>query len=43
MGITGVPFAVLDARYGVSGAQPPATFTRALEQAWSEQSATARG
>jgi predicted DsbA family dithiol-disulfide isomerase len=43
MGITGVPFAVLDARYGVSGAQPSATFTQALEQAWSEQSATARG
>ncbi|HEY1617393.1 MAG TPA: DsbA family oxidoreductase [Streptosporangiaceae bacterium] len=37
LGITGVPFAVLDSRYAVSGAQPPAAFaaalSRALEQA----------
>ncbi|MFJ1705945.1 DsbA family oxidoreductase [Kitasatospora sp. NPDC088346] len=34
MGATGVPFFVFDRRLGVSGAQPPATFTAALEQAW---------
>lgn len=35
-GIQGVPFFVLDGKYGVSGAQPAATFTAALDQAWSE-------
>ncbi|MFF0411838.1 DsbA family oxidoreductase [Kitasatospora sp. NPDC004745] len=34
MGATGVPFYVFDRRLGVSGAQPSATFTAALEQAW---------
>ncbi|MFF8828811.1 DsbA family oxidoreductase [Streptomyces sp. NPDC015131] len=34
LGATGVPFFVLDRRYGLSGAQPAETFTRALEQAW---------
>lgn len=34
LGITGVPFCVVDAKYGVSGAQPAQTFTRALWQAW---------
>jgi len=33
-GISGVPFFVLDGKYGVSGAQPAATFAQALEQAW---------
>ncbi|MFC6713092.1 DsbA family oxidoreductase [Branchiibius cervicis] len=33
-GISGVPFFVLDEKYGVSGAQPPEVFSRALEQAW---------
>ena len=37
MGANGVPFVVLDRRYGVSGAQPVEVFTRALEQAWAEQ------
>lgn len=37
LGIQGVPFFVLDRRYGVSGAQPPATLVRALERAWSER------
>jgi predicted DsbA family dithiol-disulfide isomerase len=32
-GINGVPFAVLDRRYGVSGAQPAEVFTAALAQA----------
>ena len=31
-GITGVPFFVVDGRYGISGAQDPAVFTRVLEQ-----------
>jgi len=36
LGIRGVPFFVLDEKYGVSGAQPTELFTRALEQAWRE-------
>lgn len=32
-GITGVPFYVIDGRYGVSGAQPPEAFAQALAQA----------
>jgi predicted DsbA family dithiol-disulfide isomerase len=35
-GATGVPFFVIDGRYGISGAQPAATFAQALERAWSE-------
>jgi predicted DsbA family dithiol-disulfide isomerase len=34
LGITGVPFCVLDGKYGVSGAQPGETFAQALRQAW---------
>lgn len=33
-GIQGVPYFVIDERYGVSGAQPPEVFTDVLEQAW---------
>jgi len=33
LGATGVPFFVIDRRYGVSGAQPPATLANALERA----------
>ncbi|UFS99191.1 DsbA family oxidoreductase [Nocardia huaxiensis] len=36
LGARGVPFFVLDRKYGVSGAQPPEVFTQALEQAWSD-------
>ena len=36
LGITGVPFFVLDRRYGVSGAQPADVLLQALEQAWRE-------
>jgi predicted DsbA family dithiol-disulfide isomerase len=36
LGATGVPFFVLDRKYGVSGAQPAEVFTRALTQAWDE-------
>jgi predicted DsbA family dithiol-disulfide isomerase len=38
LGISGVPFVVLDGRLGVSGAQPATTFTAALDQAWSSAS-----
>jgi predicted DsbA family dithiol-disulfide isomerase len=34
LGITGVPFFVLDRAYGVSGAQPSDLILNALEQAW---------
>jgi predicted DsbA family dithiol-disulfide isomerase len=33
-GITGVPFFVVDGRFGISGAQPVEVFTQALERAW---------
>ena len=36
LGIQGVPFFVLDRRYGVSGAQPPEMLLHALERAWGE-------
>jgi predicted DsbA family dithiol-disulfide isomerase len=36
LGIQGVPFFVLDRRYGVSGAQPADLLLQALEQAWAE-------
>ncbi|MCC9146774.1 MULTISPECIES: DsbA family oxidoreductase [unclassified Arthrobacter] len=36
LGISGVPFFVLDDKYGISGAQPADLFTSALEQAWQE-------
>ncbi len=36
-GIQGVPFYVIDGRYGLSGAQPAEAFTGALEQALSER------
>jgi predicted DsbA family dithiol-disulfide isomerase len=36
LGINGVPFFVLDRRYGVSGAQPTAVLLQALDQRWAE-------
>lgn len=36
-GINGVPFFVLDERYGVSGAQPSEVFVQALERAWEDR------
>ena len=39
-GISGVPFFAIDGKYGVSGAQPATVLAEALQQAWSEQSAT---
>ena len=35
-GANGVPFFVVDGRYGISGAQPTEVFAQALAQAWSE-------
>jgi predicted DsbA family dithiol-disulfide isomerase len=35
-GASGVPFFVVDGKYGVSGAQPAEVFTQVLERAWSE-------
>jgi predicted DsbA family dithiol-disulfide isomerase len=36
LGIQGVPFFVLDEKFGVSGAQPSEVFTDALSQAWAD-------
>ena len=36
-GISGVPFFVVDGRYGISGAQPADTVLQALDKAWSER------
>ncbi len=36
-GISGVPFFVLDDKYGVSGAQSSDVFLDALNQVWQEQ------
>ncbi|WP_460569024.1 DsbA family oxidoreductase [Humibacter soli] len=37
-GINGVPFYVIDGKYGVSGAQEATTFAQVLEQVWDERS-----
>ncbi|MBX2972069.1 MAG: DsbA family oxidoreductase [Flavobacteriales bacterium] len=37
VGVRGVPFFVIDRKYGVSGAQQSAHFLGALEQAWKER------
>ncbi|GAB3518987.1 protein disulfide isomerase FrnE [Arthrobacter monumenti] len=36
LGVNGVPFFVLDRKYGISGAQPVEVFTNALNEAWKE-------
>ena len=36
LGITGVPFFVVDRRYGISGAQPAELVQQALERAWAD-------
>jgi predicted DsbA family dithiol-disulfide isomerase len=36
LGISGVPFFVIDRRYGISGAQSPATILEVLNEAWSK-------
>ncbi len=35
-GATGVPFFVIDRKYGVSGAQPVETFRQVLDRAWAD-------
>lgn len=39
LGASGVPFFVLDRRYGMSGVQSAETFTQALEGAWADRPA----
>jgi predicted DsbA family dithiol-disulfide isomerase len=41
LGVRGVPFFVLDSKYGVSGAQPVAAFTQVLNQVWEKEHASA--
>jgi predicted DsbA family dithiol-disulfide isomerase len=36
IGVRGVPFFVLDRKYGISGAQPKETFVGTIEKAWNE-------
>jgi len=38
-GITGVPFFVIDGKYGVSGAQPAEAFAQIARQVWAERTA----
>jgi len=37
LGVQGVPFFVINRKYGISGAQQTDYFTRALEQIWTEE------
>ena len=39
LGGTGVPFFVIDRRYGISGAQPAETIAQVLERVWAETDA----
>ena len=39
LGVTGVPFFVIDRRYGISGAQPAAAIGEVLDRVWSESAA----
>jgi predicted DsbA family dithiol-disulfide isomerase len=41
LGSTGVPFFVIDNRYGVSGAQPSEVFAQVLDRAWADTHPTA--
>jgi predicted DsbA family dithiol-disulfide isomerase len=36
LGVTGVPFFVIDRRYGISGAQSPNTILQVLDEAWAK-------
>ena len=40
LGVSGVPFFVIDGRYGVSGAQATEVFSEALARAWDERATT---
>lgn len=39
-GISGVPYFVINQKYAISGAQPTATFSGALQQVWQEESSS---
>ena len=39
LGVTGVPFFVIDRRYGVAGAQPADVLLRVLDGAWAQRAA----
>ena len=41
IGVTGVPFFVIDRKFAISGAQDPAVFLEALRKAWKEHEKTA--
>ncbi len=43
LGATGVPFFVIDRKYGISGAQPAETFLHALRTAYAGEDAASRG
>jgi predicted DsbA family dithiol-disulfide isomerase len=43
LGVSGVPFFVLDGRYGVSGAQAADVFAEALTTAWTERAKASAG
>ncbi|HET6168508.1 MAG TPA: DsbA family oxidoreductase [Marmoricola sp.] len=40
LGATGVPFYVIDRKYGIAGAQPSEVFSQVLERAWAESHPT---
>lgn len=42
-GISGVPFFVIDGKYGVSGAQPAEAFAQVARQVWAEHRSAAGG
>jgi predicted DsbA family dithiol-disulfide isomerase len=37
IGVRGVPFFVLNQKYGISGAQPSEVFLQAINQVWAEE------
>ncbi len=37
LGATGVPFFVIDRKYGISGAQPAAAISQVLDQVWADE------
>lgn len=43
LGISGVPYFVIDGRYALSGAQPATALTNALQLAWRERTAASAG
>ena len=42
LGATGIPFFVVDMKYGISGAQPLEAFTQTLESAWADEELAAK-